>query len=84
LVPSPSYYLDCEIANIDDDDEDTDDNAVPVFVKHTEAMLDEIDRIVSLSTFHLIVCVFWHNIVMYCATLFLRTKLKWKMCRNLF
>jgi len=47
LAPNPSYNLDCEIIAIDDD-EDAGDNAVPDFVKHTEAMLDEIDRIVSL------------------------------------
>ncbi|KAK7277438.1 hypothetical protein RIF29_18590 [Crotalaria pallida] len=29
------------------DEEEDEDNAVPVFVKHTEAMLDEIDRTVS-------------------------------------
>ncbi|QCE16947.1 G2/mitotic-specific cyclin-2-like [Vigna unguiculata] len=44
LAPNPSYNLDCEIIAIDDD-EDAGDNAVPDFVKHTEAMLDEIDRI---------------------------------------
>lgn len=48
LAPNPSYTFDCEIIAIDDDDEDASDNAVPEFVKHTEAMLDEIDRIVSL------------------------------------
>ncbi|BAT77428.1 Cyclin-B2-3 G2/mitotic-specific cyclin-B2-3 [Vigna angularis] len=45
LAPNPSYTLDCEIIAIDDNDEDASDNAVPEFVKHTEAMLDEIDRI---------------------------------------
>ena len=86
LAPNTSYHLDSEIIDIDDDDDDEDasDNAVPVFVKHTEAMLDEIDRIVSIPTFHLIFCVFWHSIIMSCAPLFLRRKLKWKMCRNLF
>nr|KYP44466.1 Cyclin-B2-3 [Cajanus cajan] len=44
LAPTPSYQLDHDIIDIDDD-EDAGDNAVPVFVKHTEAMLDEIDRI---------------------------------------
>lgn len=44
LAPTSSYHLDHDIIDIDDD-EDASDNAVPVFVKHTEAMLDEIDRI---------------------------------------
>ncbi|KAH1243976.1 Cyclin-B2-3 [Glycine max] len=45
LAPTPSYQLDCDIVDIDDDDGDGSDDAVPVFVKHTEAMLDEIDKI---------------------------------------
>ncbi|RDX86779.1 hypothetical protein CR513_31850, partial [Mucuna pruriens] len=44
LLAPTSYQLDHDIIDIDDD-EDAGDNAVPVFVKHTEAMLDEIDRI---------------------------------------
>jgi len=48
LAPTPSYQLDCDIVDIDDDDGDGSDDAVPVFVKHTEAMLDEIDKIVSI------------------------------------
>ncbi|XP_027356695.1 G2/mitotic-specific cyclin-2-like [Abrus precatorius] len=44
LAPTSSYPLDCAIVNIHDY-EDSSDNAIPVFVKHTEAMLDEIDRI---------------------------------------
>ncbi|QCE05003.1 hypothetical protein DEO72_LG9g3 [Vigna unguiculata] len=47
LVPNPSYDLDYETIAIDDDD-DVGDNAVPEFVKHIEAMPDEIDRILSL------------------------------------
>lgn len=43
--------MDHDIIDIDDD-EDATDNAVPVFVKHTEAMLDEIDRIVSVLAYH--------------------------------
>ena len=50
LVPNPSYDLDYETIAIDDDD-DVGDNAVPEFVKHIEAMPDEIDRILSLWTF---------------------------------
>ncbi|KAK7351986.1 hypothetical protein VNO80_17400 [Phaseolus coccineus] len=49
LAPNPSYHLDSDIVDIDDDDEDASDNAVPVFVKHTEAMLDEIDRIEEIE-----------------------------------
>ncbi|KHN33647.1 G2/mitotic-specific cyclin-1 [Glycine soja] len=45
LAPNPSCKLDCDIVDIDDDDGDGSDDAVPVFVKHTEAMLDEIDKI---------------------------------------
>lgn len=51
LAPTPSHHLlDCA-SIIDDIDEyvDGSDNAVPVFVKHTEAMLDEIDRIEEIE-----------------------------------
>lgn len=54
------HQSDCTIIDVEDEDdeeeeyEDADgDSAVPEFVKHTEAMLDEIDeidRIVSVLT----------------------------------
>ncbi|TKY75536.1 Cyclin-B2-3 protein [Spatholobus suberectus] len=45
LAPTLTYQLDHDIIDIDDDEDASDNAAVPVFVKHTEAMLDEIDRI---------------------------------------
>ncbi|KAJ1379377.1 Cyclin-like [Sesbania bispinosa] len=44
LAPTPAYQLDCAIIDTDEYEDDS-GNAVPAFVKHTEAMLDEIDRI---------------------------------------
>ncbi|KAI4350221.1 hypothetical protein L6164_004694 [Bauhinia variegata] len=44
LERKPSYELDCLIIDVEEY-EDASDNAVPEFVKHTEAMLEEIDRI---------------------------------------
>ncbi|PRQ25167.1 putative cyclin [Rosa chinensis] len=40
---NPSGLVDCEIIDVEDS-EDEDSDAVPMYVKHTEAMLDEIDR----------------------------------------
>ncbi|KAF8369758.1 hypothetical protein HHK36_032217 [Tetracentron sinense] len=42
-VPNPSGSQDCTIIDVEDYKEDS-DYPVPMFVKHTEAMLDEIDR----------------------------------------
>lgn len=47
MAQKSSYQLDCANTNVDEEYEDSIDNVVPVFVKHTQAMLDEIDRIVS-------------------------------------
>ncbi|KAI9127804.1 hypothetical protein K1719_000797 [Acacia pycnantha] len=44
LAPNPSYHMECTITDIEEY-EDVGDNGVPEFVKHTEAMLDEIDRL---------------------------------------
>ncbi|KAK4284909.1 hypothetical protein QN277_001678 [Acacia crassicarpa] len=44
LAPNPSYHMNCTITDIEEY-EDVGDNGVPEFVKHTEAMLDEIDRL---------------------------------------
>ncbi|KAL6209155.1 hypothetical protein ACLB2K_020098 [Fragaria x ananassa] len=40
---NPNDFVDCEIIDVEDS-EDEDSDAVPMYVKHTEAMLDEIDR----------------------------------------
>nr|XP_004290056.2 PREDICTED: G2/mitotic-specific cyclin-2-like [Fragaria vesca subsp. vesca] len=40
---NPNGFVDCEIIDVEDS-EDEDSDAVPMYVKHTEAMLDEIDR----------------------------------------
>ncbi|XP_061355735.1 G2/mitotic-specific cyclin-2-like [Gastrolobium bilobum] len=48
LALTPCYHLDSAIVEIDEY-EDASDNAVPIFVKHTEAMLDEIDRIEEIE-----------------------------------
>lgn len=47
-----SYYLDCEETD-SEGYEDVDENEVPEFVKHTEAMFDEIDISMSFSIFNL-------------------------------
>lgn len=44
LAPNPSYQLDGDITDIEEY-EGAGDNGVPVFVRHTEAMLDEIERL---------------------------------------
>ncbi|XP_054786020.1 cyclin-B2-4-like isoform X2 [Prosopis cineraria] len=46
LAPNPSYQLDGDITDIEEY-EGAGDNGVPVFVRHTEAMLDEIERLNS-------------------------------------
>lgn len=45
LECKPSSLEDCTIIEVEED-EDGDNVGVPMFVKHTEAMLDEIDRMV--------------------------------------
>lgn len=47
---APKYQSDCATIDVEEYD-DADDNAVPDFVMHTEAMLDEIDRLVSVLTY---------------------------------
>lgn len=39
--------VDCEIIDVEDSE---DEDPVPMYVKHTEAMLDEIDRMVCVSS----------------------------------
>ncbi|BBH09881.1 Cyclin B2, partial [Prunus dulcis] len=39
-----SCLVDCEIVDVEDNEDEVCDAPVPMFVKHTEAMLDEIDR----------------------------------------
>ncbi|CAB4291000.1 unnamed protein product [Prunus armeniaca] len=39
-----SCLVDCEIVDVEDNEDEACDAPVPMFVKHTEAMLDEIDR----------------------------------------
>ncbi|KAK7823246.1 cyclin-b2-4 [Quercus suber] len=43
LAPKPSEFEDCTIIDAEDDEESSDFSA-PMFVQHTEAMLEEIDR----------------------------------------
>lgn len=44
-----SCLVDCEIVDVEDNEDEACDAPVPMFVKHTEAMLDEIDRMVCVS-----------------------------------
>lgn len=46
---NPNGFVDCEIIDVEDS-EDEDSDAVPMYVKHTEAMLDEIDRMVCVTS----------------------------------
>ena len=45
IVPTPSEPKDCSIIDVDEYNLH-DDYPVPMYVQHTEAMLEEIDRMV--------------------------------------
>ncbi|KAE8008876.1 hypothetical protein FH972_005347 [Carpinus fangiana] len=44
LALNPNSLEDCIIIDVEEYDDDASDGGVPMFVKHTEAMLDEVDR----------------------------------------
>ncbi|XP_030943898.1 G2/mitotic-specific cyclin-2-like [Quercus lobata] len=48
LAPNPTSLEDCTIIDVEEYD-DASDGQVPMFVKHTEAMLDEIDRMEEIE-----------------------------------
>lgn len=47
MAPNPTSLEDCTIIDVVEYD-DASDGQVPMFVKHTEAILDEIDRMVCV------------------------------------
>lgn len=47
---NPSALVDSEIIDVEDSEDEDSDGPVPMYVKHTEAMLDEIDRMVCVSS----------------------------------
>jgi hypothetical protein len=50
LALNSSSLEDSTIIDVDEYD-DASDGGVPMFVKHTEAILDEVDRMVCLSSY---------------------------------
>lgn len=48
-LSTANCLVDCEIIDVEDIEDEACDALVPMFVKHTEAMLDEIDRMVRVS-----------------------------------
>ncbi len=88
MAPNTSSLEDCTIIDVEEY-EDASDGLVPMFVKHTEAMLDEIDRMVcAYSNSHIFLLKWIEGIFLakqhhYNFTLnFYRKRLKWKMWRT--